>query len=192
MRVGRKLKESLRCSPGAPPRCCAPVGGHVFPGYCAVDAAPDPEEVAVSRFTDKMFHNARTSTKGMVTGEPTNRYGTPGPRFTNGPPDRRRAGGRRRPGDAVGVLAGAPVEIALTAQALWMRGASLTMLHQPTPHRPGAVGAGHHQRHRHDRGQGRRDLRSVPGRRSGARGARVKSSPSRIPRRRTGRPGADR
>jgi fatty-acyl-CoA synthase len=41
-------------------------------------------------------------------------------------------------GDAVGVLAGAPVEIALTAQALWMRGASLTMLHQPTPHRPGA------------------------------------------------------
>ncbi len=36
-------------------------------------------------------------------------------------------------GDAVGVLAGAPVEIAPTAQALWMRGASLTMLHQPTP-----------------------------------------------------------
>ena len=32
----------------------------------------------------------------------------------------------------VGVLAGAPVEIAPTAQALWMRGASLTMLHQPT------------------------------------------------------------
>ena len=36
-------------------------------------------------------------------------------------------------GDAVGVLAGAPVEIAPTAQAVWMRGASLTMLHQPTP-----------------------------------------------------------
>ncbi len=36
-------------------------------------------------------------------------------------------------GDAVGVLAGAPVEIAPTAQGLWMRGASLTMLHQPTP-----------------------------------------------------------
>jgi fatty-acyl-CoA synthase len=31
------------------------------------------------------------------------------------------------------VLAGAPVEIAPTAQAIWMRGASLTMLHQPTP-----------------------------------------------------------
>jgi fatty-acyl-CoA synthase len=36
-------------------------------------------------------------------------------------------------GDAVAVLAGAPVEIAPTAQAVWMRGASLTMLHQPTP-----------------------------------------------------------
>jgi fatty-acyl-CoA synthase len=31
------------------------------------------------------------------------------------------------------VLAGSPVEIAPTAQGLWMRGASLTMLHQPTP-----------------------------------------------------------
>jgi fatty-acyl-CoA synthase len=36
-------------------------------------------------------------------------------------------------GDAVGVLAGFPVEIAPAAQGLWMRGASLTMLHQPTP-----------------------------------------------------------
>ena len=35
-------------------------------------------------------------------------------------------------GDAVAVLAGAPVEIAPTAQGIWMRGASLTMLHQPT------------------------------------------------------------
>ena len=37
------------------------------------------------------------------------------------------------PGDAVAVLAGAPVEIAPTAQAIWMRGASATMVHQPTP-----------------------------------------------------------
>ena len=36
-------------------------------------------------------------------------------------------------GDAVAVLAGAPVEIAPTAQGVWMRGASLTMLQQPTP-----------------------------------------------------------
>ena len=31
------------------------------------------------------------------------------------------------------MLAGAPVEIAPTAQGIWMRGACLTMLHQPTP-----------------------------------------------------------
>ena len=36
-------------------------------------------------------------------------------------------------GDAVAVLAGAPVEIAPTAQGAWMRGASVTMVHQPTP-----------------------------------------------------------
>jgi len=47
------------------------------------------------------------------------------------------------------VLAGFPVEIAPTAQGLWMRGASLTMLHQPTPtHRPGDLGRGHYDRHR--------------------------------------------
>jgi fatty-acyl-CoA synthase len=37
------------------------------------------------------------------------------------------------PGDAVPVLAGAPAEIAPAGQGIWMRGASLTMLHQPTP-----------------------------------------------------------
>ena len=89
----------------------------------------------MSRFTDKMFHNARTSTKGMVTGEPHEPV-----RHTWGEVHeraRRIAGGLAAAGvghgDAVGVLAGAPVEIAPTAQALWMRGASLTMLHQPTP-----------------------------------------------------------
>jgi fatty-acyl-CoA synthase len=35
-------------------------------------------------------------------------------------------------GDVVAVLAGAPVEIAPVAQGVWMRGAALTMLHQPT------------------------------------------------------------
>ncbi|HNM95457.1 MAG TPA: AMP-binding protein, partial [Mycobacterium sp.] len=89
----------------------------------------------MSRFTDKMFHNARISTKGMVTGEPHEPV-----RHTWGEVHeraRRIAGGLEAAGvglgDAVGVLAGAPVEIAPTAQALWMRGASLTMLHQPTP-----------------------------------------------------------
>jgi fatty-acyl-CoA synthase len=89
----------------------------------------------VSRFTEKMYYNARTSTKGMVTGEPH----SPVRQTWAEVHERARqiAGGLAAagvaPGDAVGVLAGAPVEIAPTAQALWMRGASLTMLHQPTP-----------------------------------------------------------
>lgn len=93
------------------------------------------QEDVVSRFTDNMYRNARESAKGMVTGEPH----TP-VRHTWGEVHeraRRIAGGLAAagvgPGDAVGVLAGAPVEIAPTAQGLWMRGASLTMLHQPTP-----------------------------------------------------------
>ncbi|MDI3314963.1 MAG: fatty acyl-AMP ligase [Mycobacterium sp.] len=89
----------------------------------------------MSRFTETMFRNARESTKGMVTGEPHNPV-----RHTWGEVHeraRRVAGGLAAAGvghgDAVGVLAAAPVEIAPTAQGLWMRGASLTMLHQPTP-----------------------------------------------------------
>jgi fatty-acyl-CoA synthase len=89
----------------------------------------------VSRFTDNMFRNAHESTKGMVTGEP----GDPVRHTWLEVYERARrvAGGLAAAGvghgDAVGVLAGAPVEIAPTAQGLWMRGASLTMLHQPTP-----------------------------------------------------------
>jgi fatty-acyl-CoA synthase len=89
----------------------------------------------VSRFTEKMYRNALTATTGMVTGEPHQPV-----RHTWGEVHeraRRIAGGLAAAGvghgDAVGVLAGAPVEIAPTAQAVWMRGASLTMLHQPTP-----------------------------------------------------------
>jgi fatty-acyl-CoA synthase len=97
----------------------------------------------VSRFTEKMFRNARESTKGMVTGEPNDPV-----RHTWAEVHeraRRVAGGLAAVGvghgDAVGVLAGAPVEIAPTAQGLWMRGASLTMLHQPTPRTDLAVWA---------------------------------------------------
>ncbi|MFT3716334.1 MAG: long-chain-fatty-acid--CoA ligase [Gordonia sp. (in: high G+C Gram-positive bacteria)] len=36
-------------------------------------------------------------------------------------------------GDAVAVLAGDPGDVADLVQAIWMRGASFTMLHQPTP-----------------------------------------------------------
>ncbi len=97
----------------------------------------------MSRFTEKMFRNARESTKGMVTGEPYKPV-----RHTWAEVHqraRRVAGGLATAGvghgDAVGVLAGAPVEIAPTAQGLWMRGASLTMLHQPTPRTDLAVWA---------------------------------------------------
>src|SRR6201991_797688 len=82
-----------------------------------------------------MYLNARTAKTGMVTGEreePVRQtWGEVHERA------RRIAGGLAAAGvghgDAVGVLAGFPVEIAPTAQGLWMRGASLTMLHQPTP-----------------------------------------------------------
>jgi fatty-acyl-CoA synthase len=89
----------------------------------------------VSRFCDVMYENARASTRGMVTGEPHAPV-----RHSWGEVHRqarRIAGGLAAAGighgDAVAVLAGAPVEIAPTAQGVWMRGASLTMLHQPTP-----------------------------------------------------------
>ncbi|MDT5288910.1 MAG: fatty-acyl-CoA synthase [Mycobacterium sp.] len=89
----------------------------------------------MSRFCDVMYENARASTRGMVTGEPHAPV-----RHSWGEVHRqarRIAGGLAAAGighgDAVAVLAGAPVEIAPTAQGVWMRGASLTMLHQPTP-----------------------------------------------------------
>jgi fatty-acyl-CoA synthase len=89
----------------------------------------------VSRFTQTMYDNAQSSVKGMVTGEPhapvRHTWGQVHER------SRRVAGGLAAAGvghgDAVAVLAGAPVEIAPTAQAIWMRGARVTMLHQPTP-----------------------------------------------------------
>ncbi len=89
----------------------------------------------MSRFTDKMVHSALNSTRGMVTGEPNEPVRHTWREVHERA--RRIAGGLAAagvgPGDAVGVLAGAPVEIAPTAQALWLRGASITMLHQPTP-----------------------------------------------------------
>ncbi|MBV8928641.1 MAG: AMP-binding protein, partial [Mycobacteriaceae bacterium] len=88
----------------------------------------------MSRFTDKMFGDALTTSRGMTTGEPLapvrHAWSDVHQRA------RRLSGGLAsrgvRHGDAVAVLAGEPVEIAPTAQAIWMRGASLTMLHQPT------------------------------------------------------------
>lgn len=98
-------------------------------------ARAQPLGVVVSRFTENMFRNAQTSINGIVTGEPR----APVRQTWLEVHERARqiAGGLAAAGvghgDPVGVLASAPVEIAPTAQGLWMRGASLTMLHQPTP-----------------------------------------------------------
>ena len=91
--------------------------------------------MVLSKFTDTMYRTARSSSKGLVTGEPNcpvrHTWCEVHERA------RRIAGGLATAGvgrgDAVPVLAGAPAEIAPTAQGVWMRGASLTMLHQPTP-----------------------------------------------------------
>ncbi len=89
----------------------------------------------MSRFTETMYGNARWSLNGMTTGEPHAPV-----RHTWAEVHERAAriaGGLAAAGvghgDAVAVLAGEPVDIAPTAQAIWMRGACLTMLHQPTP-----------------------------------------------------------
>jgi fatty-acyl-CoA synthase len=89
----------------------------------------------VSRFTETMFANAASSTKGMTTGEPD----APTRWSWRDVHERARriAGGLSAAGvghgGVVAVLAGSPAEIAPVAQGVWMRGASLTMLHQPTP-----------------------------------------------------------
>src|ERR1700756_1496565 len=91
--------------------------------------------MVLSTFTETMYGTAQSSSKGLVTGEPScpirHTWGEVHERA------RRIAGGFATAGvgrgDAVPVLAGAPAEIAPTAQGVWMRGASLTMLHQPTP-----------------------------------------------------------
>jgi fatty-acyl-CoA synthase len=89
----------------------------------------------LSKFTQTMYDTAHSTSKGLVTGEPEcpvrHTWAEVHERA------RRIAGGLARAGvgrgDAVPVLAGAPAEIAPTGQGIWMRGASLTMLHQPTP-----------------------------------------------------------
>jgi fatty-acyl-CoA synthase len=87
----------------------------------------------MSRFTEEVFISAPASGKGLVTGEPNH-------------PIRRTwreihgiarcmagslASAGVNPGDTVGVLVGEPASIAPVIQAVWMRGASVTMLHQP-------------------------------------------------------------
>lgn len=89
----------------------------------------------MSQFTETMYANAHRSTKGINTGEPHAPVRHSWEEVHQRA--RRIAGGLAAagvgPGDAVAMLAGAPVEIAPAAQGVWMRGASVTMLHQPTP-----------------------------------------------------------
>jgi fatty-acyl-CoA synthase len=89
----------------------------------------------VSTFTTEMFTAAPVLGKGLVTGEPHAPV-----RHTWAEVHcaaRRMAGSLAqagvRPGDSIAILAGEPVDIAPLIQAVWMRGASVTMLHQPTP-----------------------------------------------------------
>src|SRR6185312_14812500 len=115
----RRPTEQICCSLGL--RC--PQNGH------------RARRIPVSQFTEGMFANAQWSLKGMVTGEPDAPVRHTWVEIHQ--QARHVAGGLGAAGvghgDAVAVLAGAPVEIAPTAQGIWMRGASLTMLHQPTP-----------------------------------------------------------
>ncbi|SNS46407.1 fatty acyl-AMP ligase [Rhodococcoides kyotonense] len=89
----------------------------------------------MSKFTEEMFATAGSSRRGLVTGEPDEAL-----RQSWGEIHglaRRMAGALADSGighgDAIGILAGQPVDIAPACQAAWMRGGSVTMLHQPTP-----------------------------------------------------------
>jgi fatty-acyl-CoA synthase len=89
----------------------------------------------VSRFVEGVIATAGRARTGMVTGEPdaaVRRTWSDLHRQA-----RRMAGalveGGLRPGQAVAVLAGTPAETAPVAQAIWLAGGSMTMLHQPTP-----------------------------------------------------------
>jgi fatty-acyl-CoA synthase len=93
----------------------------------------------MSRFLATLLESAARSSHGMVTGEPRE----PVRHTWAEVHDRARAmaaalrtGRDGCPalshGSAVGVLAGEPVAIAPLAQAVWLCGGSVTMLHQPT------------------------------------------------------------
>ena len=88
----------------------------------------------MSRFVDAVITTAARVPTGMVTGEPDAPLRRTWAELHA--EARRVAGGLAaaglRPGQAVAVLAGAPAQIAPVAQAIWLAGGSMTMLHQPT------------------------------------------------------------
>jgi fatty-acyl-CoA synthase len=94
----------------------------------------------MSRFLAMLLDSAARSPRGMTTGEPKEPVRRTWPEVHE--TARRMAGALRagtaelaglERGAAVGVLAGEPVSIAPAAQAVWLCGGSVTMLHQPTP-----------------------------------------------------------
>jgi fatty-acyl-CoA synthase len=89
----------------------------------------------MSTFTDQMYANAETSARALVTGAP---HAPLRQSWAEVHHQARCIGGALAntgvgPGCAVAVLAGDAADVAPLAQAVWMRGASLTMLQQPTP-----------------------------------------------------------
>ncbi|MBC3190036.1 fatty acyl-AMP ligase [Pseudonocardia sp. C8] len=98
----------------------------------------------MSRFLATLVDSATgpdRDARGMTTGEPhepVRRTWSEVHRAARGCADAlRRPGAAGEPalplGGAVGVLAGEPAAIAPAAQAVWLCGGSVTMLHQPTP-----------------------------------------------------------
>jgi fatty-acyl-CoA synthase len=94
----------------------------------------------MSRFLVMLLDSAARSPRGMTTGEPKSPLRRTWPEIHV--TARRMAAALRagtadvpglEPGSAVGVLAGEPGTIAPAAQAVWLTGGSVTMLHQPTP-----------------------------------------------------------
>jgi fatty-acyl-CoA synthase len=89
----------------------------------------------VSRFLDLLLSSAAQSPRGMTTGEPKEPVRRSWAQVHR--TARRMAAdlvaGGLRPGTAVALLAGEPAQIAPAAQAVWLAGGSVTMLHQPTP-----------------------------------------------------------
>jgi fatty-acyl-CoA synthase len=94
----------------------------------------------MSRFLAMLLDSARHSPHGMTTGVPAAPVRRTWPEvhaIALGMAGALAAGHDGGPvvgpGTAVGVLAGEPASIAPAAQAVWWRGGSVTMLHQPTP-----------------------------------------------------------
>jgi fatty-acyl-CoA synthase len=93
----------------------------------------------MSRFLATLLESAADTSRGMTTGEPAAPVRRPWSevhRTARGIADALRRPERDTPaltrGGAVGVLAGDPASIAPLAQAVWLTGGSVTMLHQPT------------------------------------------------------------